>query len=98
MCEKDTKAITDTNSMEQVLKMHHKLNKKFIKRACYKDTLIECAQKRDLAAKELKNILVEIHAAAKNALEKDPVKASRYCLRYHQSHYRKRKNKRKKKV
>jgi hypothetical protein len=98
MCEKKCKAIADTNCMEQVLKMHYSLNEKFVKRICYKNMLIERAQERDQAAKELKNTLVEIHAAAKNALEKDPVKASRYCLRYHQSHYSKRKNKRKKKA
>jgi hypothetical protein len=97
ICEKNIKAISDTKCMEQVLTMHSRLNAKFVKKACYKNILIERAQERDLAAKELKNTLVAIHVAAKNALEKDPVKASRYCLRYYKIHRMKNKLKRKKK-
>jgi hypothetical protein len=67
------------------------------KRSAITISWIERVQERDLAAKELKNTLVAIHAAAKNALEKDPVKACRYCLRYYKTHQMKNKQKREKK-
>jgi hypothetical protein len=58
--------------------------------------LIDCAVKRDQTAMELKNTLTEIHCFGKTAFIDDTAKASRYCIRYHQAQYNKKKQNRKK--
>jgi hypothetical protein len=96
LCNNDSNAIADKNLMEQVLTMHHTLDAKYVERASYKDRIIDRAQQRDKAAEELKNRLVEIHSVGRNAFNDDPVKASRYCIRYYQMHRIKNRGKRKK--
>jgi hypothetical protein len=94
--EKTKKATIDTDLMQQVLTMHENLNSTFTRRACYTSMLIDFAEKRDQTAIELKNTLTEIHCFGKTAFIDDTAKASRYCIRYHQAQYSKKKQNRKK--
>lgn len=94
-CKSSDTATIDSTIMESALKMHENLNRKYIKRAIYTNTLIDCVQQRNLTAQQLKSVLIDIHNAGKNVYIDNPEKASRYCIRYHLMYRTKNKHKHK---